>query len=500
MQDPENSHISEKLGAPGVFPTDLNFPEEKFRLHALRSAAYVNPLPRGFGTNWHLQYSFFTDKRFPVFDEIAQASRVIGQIEDADENKPSGEEGELPPSSAVVTAAGSPDHVFTSYLIRNVRRIDERTTHMWMSELASGRKSIQELVQSYGVPFKQWRPVPNVSKCPLLECVVRYRPGYVEATWFIRLNVIYTEMNEIKRDCALRLGDWFYNPRRLQRRSQGWTDQLIDYLHSVARQASKSAKKPEGEVKATSATGAPGGSSSASSGNKSKRIVLTHRHGDIGASTMGAPHGAAATAANSASISSPQLSFHEKWSYVLKLSEYQYHLGLLDRFRYFDGLTSLLQKALSPRSHSGNNCASVISLGVNETMELLTVIQKLLRELLRCSDSTVLLVKSVVQHLRYLIPPGMKVPSDLGSALHEELVTALCQLLRDILLNGYDILVRMDEGGTRCLSSCVCYCERQGAHMPMLCSRSAVNVAKVCLHGSVLQQRGLRSRSDRRLH
>lgn len=430
-----------------MFPTNMNFPEEKFRFHAVRSAAYVNPLPRGFGTNWHLQYSFFTDRKFPVFDELAQASKVIKQIEDADEKM------REDPSGAGA-GAGAQDHVFTSYLIRNVRRIDERTTHMWMCELASGKKSIQELVQSYGVPFKQWRPVPNVSKCPLLECVVRYRPGYVEATWFIRLNVIYTEMNEIKRDCAYRLGDWFYNPRRLQRRSQGWTDQIIDYLHSVARQASKSAKKTEHETKALTANSVKSGGASSTSapGNSSTKIVISHRHGDIGMATAGSAGALVTSGVGSTSISSPQLSFHEKWSYVLKLSEYQYKLGLLDRFRYFDGLISLLQKALSPRSHSGGNCASVISIGVNETMELVTVIQKLLPELLQCADSAVLLVKSLIQHLRYLIPPGTSTPADLSSSLQEELVVALCQMLRDILLNGYDILVRMEDGGKSMLA------------------------------------------------
>lgn len=419
----------------------MNFPEEKFRFHAVRSAAYVNPLPRGFGTNWHLQYSFFTDKKFPVFDEIAQASKVIKQIEDSDEKMTQS------PSATGVGGATNQDHAFTSYLIRNVRRIDERTSHMWMCELASGKKSIQELVQSYGVPFKQWRPVPNVSKCPLLEYVVRYRPGYAEATWFIRLNVIYTEMNEIKRDCAYRLGDWFFNPRRLQRRSQGWTDQLIDYLHSVARQASKAAKKTDSEGKPLSTNAVAQNIQSSSTGSSGRAVVVNHRHGDTGMAASSATASTAPGVAASSSIASPQLSFHEKWSYVLKLSEYQYQLGLLDRFRYFDGLISLLQKALSPRSHSAGNCVSVLSIGVNETMELLTVVHKLLPELLQCSDSVVLLAKSVIQHLRYLLPPGAKIPDDLGSSLQEELVIALCQLLRDILLNGYDILVRMEENG-----------------------------------------------------
>lgn len=333
-----------------------------------------------------------------------------------------------------------------------------------MTELASGKRSIQDLVQAYGVPFKQWRPVPNVSKCPLLEYVVRYRPGYAEATWFIRVNVIYTEMHEIKRDSQYRKGDWFYNPRRLQRRSQGWTEQLIDYLHSVARLSSRTqtTKKLDSASKAP-ATGlaasynVPASPAMVSSALADKKIGVPNRlRGDVGVENISTPNtpaasppqlpnsSAASTNGGVAAIASPQLTFHEKWSYVLKLSEFQFKAGLLDRLRYFDGLLSLLQKVLSPRNLNGN-CSSVVSIGVNETMELVTVIQTLLPEILIVPDAMVLLVKTILQHLRYLLPPGMPVPDDLGSSLHEELVSSLCNLLRDVLLGGADVLVRLDD-------------------------------------------------------
>jgi hypothetical protein len=453
-----------------VFPTNDNFPEEKFRFHALRNASFVNPLPRGFGAQWHLQYSFFTDKKLPVFDELAQATRAIHRIETAESERKhalllSGESSASASAPAAATAASGQENVFTSYLIRNVRRIDERTSHLWMSELASGKRSVQDLVQAYGVPFKQWRPVPNVSKCPLLEYVVRYRPGYAEATWFIRVNVIYTEMHEIKRDSQYRVGDWFFNPRRLQRRSQGWTEQLIDYLHSVARLSSKTSALKRYDS-ASKVPVAPGGSATASPSpvliasvlTDKPKVVPHHLRGDVGIESVSAPSTPAASPPQMPSsggtsnggmsaIASPQLTFHEKWSYVLKLSEFQFKAGLLDRLRYFDGLLSLLQKVLSPRSLNGN-CSSVVAIGVNETMELVTVIQTLLPEILFVPDAVLLLVKTLLQHLRYLVLPGMPIPEELGSSLHEELVLALCNMLRDILLSGPDVLVRLEDNST----------------------------------------------------
>ncbi|RLN31775.1 hypothetical protein BBI17_001611 [Phytophthora kernoviae] len=148
------------------------------------------------------------------------------------------------------------------------------------------------------------------------------------------------------------------------------------------------------------------------------------------------------------------LSWHEKWSYVLKLSEYQFKMGLLDRTHYFDGLLSLLQKSLTPRSQrvggsgssSPSRSSSVLALSVNGIMELISVVQKLLPEILLSADTVLLLVRTVLQHLRYLLPPGRPIPVETtGSTLQEELLVALCQMLRDVLLNCNDVLVRLEE-------------------------------------------------------
>ncbi|KAG6623630.1 uncharacterized protein IUM83_01835 [Phytophthora cinnamomi] len=190
MKDPEHPYITDKLAMfPSVFPTNANFPEEKFRLHALRNAAFVSPLPRGFNQQWHLQYSAFTDKKLAIFDDLTRATRAILQLrEDAEDSRNGGGDAATPAAAgaddgAATATAAAVQRAFTNYLMRHVRRIDERTSHIWMSELASGVRSAAELTQAYGVPFKQWRAVPGVSKCPLLEFVVKYRPGYAEATW-----------------------------------------------------------------------------------------------------------------------------------------------------------------------------------------------------------------------------------------------------------------------------------------------------------------------------
>ncbi|CAI5719825.1 unnamed protein product [Peronospora destructor] len=486
MKDPGHPYLTDKLVMyPGVFPTDANFPEEKFRFHALRNAAFVSPLPRGFNQQWHLQYSAFTDKKLPIFDDLIRATRAIARLrKDTEDVKSAAVEiptsTPVPADDGVAAATASVERAFTNYLIRHVRRLDERTSHIWMSDLASGARSTAELTQAHGVPFKQWRAVPGVSKCPLLEFVVKYRPGYAGATWFVRINVVYTEMRELQRDGAFRKGDWLFSPRRNQRRNQGWTDKLIDYLHSVVRQTSletsagtetRSTETSAGtEIRLTdlanskptaNGTQVPSRTSSkaalpltATSKGFVQRTQMTLRlrHGDISSSANTGTSAGVPTASSSdgVNVSPTALSWQEKWSYVLKLSEYQFKVGLLDRTHYFDGLLSLLQKSLTPRSQRGVNspaqCSTVLALGVNRIMELVSVVQKLLPEILLSADAALLLVKMLLQQLRYLLPPSHPVPPEtLGSSLQEGLLVALCNLLRDVLLNGNDVLVRLED-------------------------------------------------------
>ncbi|TDH66752.1 hypothetical protein CCR75_000055 [Bremia lactucae] len=440
MKDPEHPHLTDKLAMfPNVFPTNAEFPEEQFRVHALRNAAYVSPLPRGFNQQWHQQYSAFIDKKLALFDDLTRAKRAIQQL---------CEEMDSKATDRCDSSAVADERAFTSYLIRHVRRLDERTSHTWMKELASGAQSAATLTQAHGVPFKQWRAVPGVAKCPLLDFVVLYRPGYADATWYIRINVVYTEMRELQRDSHLRTGDWFFSPRRHQRRTQGWTNTMMEYLHAIVRtdKGADSHVKEENGVKSSS-SGMPGSKRrSGATKSSSDLLIVRLRHGDTPVHLN--------SGTNSGALSSLDventLSWHEKWSYVLKLSEYQFKLGLLDRSHYFDGLLSLLQKAVTPRkpritNHTTKGVA-VLALGVNGIMELLSVVQKLLPEILLSADTVLLLVKTVLQLLRYLLPPCRPVPTEtIGNTLEEELVITLCQLLRDVLLNGTDVLVRLDD-------------------------------------------------------
>ena len=102
----------------GVFPTNADFPEEKFRFHALRNAAFVSPLPRGFNQQWHLQYSTFTDKKLPIFDDLTRATRAIARLRnDAEDTKSVVVEmpTPAPADDGVAAATVSVECTFTNY-------------------------------------------------------------------------------------------------------------------------------------------------------------------------------------------------------------------------------------------------------------------------------------------------------------------------------------------------------------------------------------------------
>ncbi|KAI9987801.1 hypothetical protein PInf_023845 [Phytophthora infestans] len=127
--EPEHPYVTDKLAMfPSVFPTNANFPEEKFRFHALRNAAYVSPLPRGFNQLWHLQYSAFTDKKLAIFDDLSRATRAICRLREGTDEAKSGAVSGAEEGAVAATAAV--ERAFTSYLIRHVRRLDDRTSHI----------------------------------------------------------------------------------------------------------------------------------------------------------------------------------------------------------------------------------------------------------------------------------------------------------------------------------------------------------------------------------
>nr|CCA20208.1 conserved hypothetical protein [Albugo laibachii Nc14] len=407
----EETELDKMKGYPGVFETDASFEEEKFRFHALRNSTYVAPLPVGFQSSWHSQYSTFTATDIYSKRLASVAVRTIDSIK----------KRAIQVDDSVL---GDSFVDLPEFLLKNVKRFDNSTAGKWMNDLASGTKHLQELIQLIGVPFKQWRSTLETPQCPLLDFILEFRPGYLEATWYIQLNVLYTELDDATISSVKRVGDNLFHPKRLSRRSTAWTEQLIASLHGLEMkdemiaQVENKVEKTWSKTEIFPCTYSPVCS------------VRNHRNGSdgLGSSNIGDSFG------------SSNVSIQEKWSYLLKLSEYQYKLGLLDVYEYFDGLLSLLQKGLT--STNGTRCME-LGIAHNQLMELVAMIHGLLPEITRVLDSTISLVKILIHHFRCLLP---SVDASLhNQACTRELLGAICQMLRDILSERPEILVFIDE-------------------------------------------------------
>ncbi|KAH9108964.1 hypothetical protein LEN26_014084 [Aphanomyces euteiches] len=391
VKDTTNPNITAKLGAPGISPTRPDNDEEKYHYFAKRRIAYVAGLPRGLGpmpANWHKQYAFFSDNT-PLFDTLAP---LLTQ--------------ELPSASSKKKKA---QDLFVEYLVRHVQRFDANRCHLWMTDLSQGRHSIPELIQKYGgIPFEQWRASPE-SKCPLLDLVAKYEIGLIEATWYIRINVIYQELNEMRRDRDRRSGDWFYHSKRFQRRAFEWTEQLVTFLHVAARQIFK------GRLVAP---------------KKESKQVAKNCH-------------------NGATLVTAVPGVNEvKFRYVLQLSELQFRSQMLDRNRYFNGLLSLYQKSLllSEKTQiKDGEYWSALPMPVSQLILVIGVIQGLLPEILKDSSAVKLLVKITLGHFKVLVPDYDHIQDHITNNYQERLIVALCDILRDVLRFGSDHLVHVKE-------------------------------------------------------
>ncbi|KAF0700703.1 Aste57867_8757 [Aphanomyces stellatus] len=402
LKDGSNPHMTPKTGIPGIFPTNKDNDEEKYHFFAKRRTAYVAGLPRGLGpmpTNWHKQYAFFSNGT-PIFDRLAPLLTSDGT---ADEK--------LAASSS--KKKKTPDS-FVDYLVRQVRRFDANTGHLWMLDLTSGNYSIPDLIQKHGgIPFEQWRASPD-SKCPLLDLVAKYDVGMMEATWYIRINVIYQELNEMRRDRDRRLGDWFYHSKRFQRRAFEWTDQLLYCLHATARQCFKlrllAPKKQKDAVKP-----------------KAVGTTMTKT-----------------TTPPPVPVAVPD----DKFRYILRLSEYHFHLNMLDRVRYFNGLLSLYQKSLLLSEKTPikpGEYWSVLPMPVNQLILVIALVQKLLPEMLKDTSIVKLLVKITLAHFQVLVPDFDHIHEHITNVHQERLIVALCDILREVLRMGADHLVHMKD-------------------------------------------------------
>lgn len=418
----EATELVKMKGYPGVFETDASFQEEKFRFHALRNSTYVAPLPIGFQVNWHSQYSMFTAT--DIYSKRL-ASVVVRSIESIKKRAIQAENSVHEDISVDLS----------TFLLQNVKRFDNSTAGKWMSDLTSGTKNLQELIQSLGVPFKQWKSTSEIPQCPLLDFILEFRPGYLEASWYAQLNVFYTEVNETKRVFMKRIGDNLFHPKLLDQRSTAWTKQLIAYMHGLEAK-DQIAVLAENKQQRTWTKG----DTLMSTNYPALCSIRNHRNGSSGFDSRSSDD----------SNCAPNVSIQEKWSYLLRLSNYQYRLGLLNTNEYLNGLLSLLQKSLSSPSKSHTPLSTKISIAHNQVMELVAMIYRLVPDIMRLLDTTISLVKILVHHIRCLI---LSVDASChNQACTRELARALCQLLRDILIERENILVCVDESGMKLTS------------------------------------------------
>ncbi|OQR97807.1 hypothetical protein ACHHYP_10031 [Achlya hypogyna] len=383
LKDPENPNSTPAVGIPGVSPTHPSNPEEQYHHFAKRRSAYVAQIARGLGAmpgNWHKQYAFFSD-RTPLFDRLPDVAAL-----------------------SLTRPAPSPTSGFVEFVYKQVRRFAEPGAHhQWMLDLARGKFTLADMIQTYGgIAHESWLPTDD-SKCPILDSVAKYRVGLLEATWYIQANVVYQELHALRRDTDHRAGDWFYHSKRFQRRAHEWTGLLLQSLVASARQSFDELPVPPVT---------PPAPAKVAKGKKS------------------------AVKAPPPLPPVPAISHLDKCVYLLRLSAYQFQLHLLDRNRYLQGLLALYQKCLEPRAGG----APELPLPLPLVVQLLRTLHGLLPDMLEHPMCVKLLVKIVLQHLQLLVADGA-----VASLAVEALVCGMCHLLRDVLLYATDHLVHLRD-------------------------------------------------------
>ncbi|KDO30676.1 hypothetical protein SPRG_04577 [Saprolegnia parasitica CBS 223.65] len=384
LKDAKNPNTTAKLGMPGIFQTHPTHPEEQYHHFAKRRAAYVAQTARGLGPmpgNWHKQYAFFSEQ-IPLFDRLSHVATL----------------------PLTKSPAPSPNN-FIDFVYKQVRRFAEPGAHhMWMLDLARGKFTLADMVQTYGgIAHESWHPTED-AKCPILDTVAKYNCGFPEATWYIQANVVYQELHSLRRDTDHRSGDWFFHSKRYQRRAYEWTGQLLQCLVASARQ---SYDEPP-LLNAVS--------------SKQKKP-----------STPPLPVAAALPPV-------PTISALEKTVYLLQLSSYQFQLHLLDRNRYLQGLLALFQKCLEPKAGAST---PELPLPLPVMVQLLQTLHTLLPDMLEHPLCVKLLVKIVLQHLQLLVGDDDGTTS--RSLYAESLVCGMCHLLRDVLLYATDHLIHVRD-------------------------------------------------------
>ena len=346
-------------------------PEEQFREFVVRGEGYAQALHRSLVPNdmqKHRQYGSLLDQ-----------SEEIGLIYEkyCREKKASKE--------------GKTRYGLISFLKSNVRPLGVKQQR-WMEELSCG-KPLDELLQG-GIALTSWTSSKE-SITPLLDLLALHKPPFGRATWYIKVNVLYTELNALSHDSRHKYGDWSYDALRFEKRAKKWTTQLMIFIQKTIR-------------KSTS------------------------------------------TRSNTISSEKEYRTAREQWLYIIQLAQWQFEAGLLDTNVYFDGwmeLLSSMREGAFPLEME--DCFVILSTIMHHLSPLFrsgTHVRSLVKSLLTnvaqfCPDR-----KDKVPRSHRYTKPSFLPPTSFASPRHEHLFQTLCELLRSTLINAPDALVRVDAG------------------------------------------------------
>lgn len=345
--------MTRTLGLADYYPPNSSNPEEKFYEYVLKGEGYVEPLPTPIAANKHHQYGSMLDRSHLVF---AQQARYLKEKNNQTQSK---------------------RHGLISFLKSNVRALGGRMEKEWMEELASGKQPLSEIIQTLGIAQHAWEATDQ-NLFPLLEKLAKYQPAYARATWFVKVNVLYTEITELSHDSTSKFGDWSFDRIRFQKRSEAWTRQLIKYISARMRVSTEQDRKKQ---------------------KVEEESYFQNR---------------------------------TEWLYVIRLAQWQFESGLLDRTVYFDGLIQLMHSMMKEGSNT---------LRVDDCYLVVSTIMHHLSQIYRSGDQTRDLIQACIQNLN-LFPST----HSFISSRHELLFKSFCEILRCTLVTAPDSVVRIGEG------------------------------------------------------
>ena len=202
---------SSSLGVVDYYPTDRKNPEEYFEKYVVKNEGYAERLPLALASTveeTHFQYKSL----------LNIGMDIVSQRERYDQEK-------------IIQQKSSTSKQrlnLISFLRSNIRSANERHSKGWMDELEMAKRPFNEIIQ-LGIPQKDWKPT-ETDPFPLLTFITQHRPALTRATWFIKVNFLYSELNELKADVNDKFGDWSYDHKRFILRSEEWTKQLMSFL------------------------------------------------------------------------------------------------------------------------------------------------------------------------------------------------------------------------------------------------------------------------------